>query len=121
MENNINYDIDYFINKFSVIPEDQWTTGELKEKGTNKYCAYGHCGVVTFNLTEITNTPEAKALTLIFGGDMWTVINMNDNKKWTPGTEIGMCSSYGKTPKERILNKLNELKNEQNQQANNIS
>jgi hypothetical protein len=41
---NNMYDIDYFINKLSAIPDEQWGTGRVECDG--KYCVMGHCGTI---------------------------------------------------------------------------
>lgn len=116
MENSIiNYDIDYFLDKFSNIPDENWTTGELKEKGTNKYCAFGHCDITTLTLKDINNNREASALVNIIG-NMWDVVYINDGTDKYANLHY---SHLGATPKERIINSLKEIKsqNEQNQQS----
>ena len=42
----MNYDVDYFIQKFEAISEDKWVTGFLGSGGREgQHCALGHCGV----------------------------------------------------------------------------
>lgn len=36
------YDVNYFIDKFSAIPEYKWTWGSIRSGG--KSCAFGFCG-----------------------------------------------------------------------------
>ncbi len=38
----IKYLIEQFTRKFSAIPEDRWTTGEVQNK-KGKRCVFGHC------------------------------------------------------------------------------
>lgn len=42
---NTRYDVDYFIAKFEAIPEKAWKTGCAGERGDDRHCALGHCGV----------------------------------------------------------------------------
>lgn len=51
------YNIQYFIDKFSAIPEEKWICGHLGNATIGR-CAYGHCGGYY--------TAEAKALSHIF-------------------------------------------------------
>lgn len=97
------YNIEYFIEKFSAIPEDRWAMGTVLSE--NRSCALGHCGVrVAESGTAYTSTEEADALVKIFGGadklNFGIVWRVNDN-----------CVDirWGDTPKERILNKLLSL------------
>lgn len=39
--NTPNYDIDYFINFFTAIPDEKWCAGALELDG--RHCALGHC------------------------------------------------------------------------------
>lgn len=38
----MNYDVDYFINKFEAIPEEMWCVG-LWVDSEGRKCALGHC------------------------------------------------------------------------------
>jgi hypothetical protein len=38
------YTVDYFLNKFSAIPEDRWYIGDFSNEDKNKFCALGLCG-----------------------------------------------------------------------------
>lgn len=98
----MKYDLDYFITKFSAIPECDWLEGSLQGDEPECKCALGHCNVT--DLDRITQE-EAIALIKIFGGkyasECDVVYDVND----------GNSSRYkGNNPKERILNRLNELK-----------
>jgi len=91
----MNYDLDYFINKFEAIPKSDWCIREFNNELDQK-CALGHCG------TSIEDgiTPEAMALM-----DLCKVRidSINDG---FPGTH-----KYGYNPKTRVVNYLKELKN----------
>lgn len=56
----MNYDVDYFINKFEAIPEDRWCMNEFRI-GSAK-CANGHCGLTD----EFQVTVESLALREMF-------------------------------------------------------
>lgn len=105
------FDVDYFINKFSKIPEENWLTGFLGEEGFGVHCALGHCGVHG----EYKETKESKALGELIlnseisleyihphlndpSGRMATIFEIND-------------SGEGSRPKENILNVLTLIKN----------
>ena len=97
----MKYDIDYFINKFEAIPDENWGINNFVLG--NKCCAYGHCGVV-FNTGE---TLESKALEEINKllpnyGFLGHFTRIND----------GLNHDYKQeTPKTRILAALNDIKN----------
>jgi hypothetical protein len=93
----MNYDVEYFINKFQSIPEDKWTTRNYTED--DKHCALGHCGVGSIR----GENPEAEALIEFF--DLLspgTIVYIND----------GLYTKYQQpTPKQRILAALYDIKN----------
>lgn len=95
------FTVDYFILKFSTIPDRLWTTGKYAgEQGTK--CAYGHCG-----LSSSEYIPEAAALTQLF--QRYLDVNpffIND------GHMMGVEAQFitGNTPKQRILNALKRIK-----------
>ena len=92
------YDADYFIEKFSQIPDDQWTTGNYAMDG--KCCALGHCGM----RSGFGAGYEASELDSLFGrvfGKTLAVVNVND----------GYCLEFNQpTPKARILAALQWIK-----------
>ena len=100
------YTLDYFINKFSSIPDEKWCEGEY-DVGYAK-CAMGHCGYALEKaIANISDgySEESKALQKLF------------NKTKTPAVEAINDGEYYQyqqdTPKERILAALNDLKNTQ--------
>ena len=111
-----NFDTDYFIAKFSPIPDDQWTTGEfVNDNGAR--CALGHCGCgrrLWQDRDGESKPEEPDALRFLFhvaGAPAVTAINDNkphimtyfsDNER----AEISSC----KTPKARVLLALNWIK-----------
>jgi hypothetical protein len=66
METEIKYTVEYFINKFEAIPEENWCT--LSFMNGNAKCAYGHCGVFNRDTFESKHTPESSALTYLTTG-----------------------------------------------------
>lgn len=101
----MTYDIDYFINKFESIPEENWIDGAL-EGIDNKKCAFGHCGVISTD-SLYKHTEESTALISLFGGEPGNnrcVYSIND------GHNLTSAERFATTPKQRILNKLKSLK-----------
>ncbi len=95
MNNPIQFTLDYFIDKFEAIPEDQIGMGQLSQ-----HCGLWHAGTRYEN--EASNqgykyTDEAKCLMALFG-DTSFVHHINDNQR------------LGGTPKSRILDALKALK-----------
>ena len=90
--NRPKFTVDYFIAKFSAIPAEKWATGVFHENGRS--CALGFCGMTSFQ----KETREAKALGKLFGG-IDKVVLTND-----------ASLLLGKTPKDRILERLGEIK-----------
>lgn len=92
------YTVDYFINKFSAIPECRWAVGEYSNRLTRNKCALGHCGVTEPRL----HTLEADELQDLFDRTICMhPIAVNDGSD--------KCASVyclGRTPKQRILNAL---------------
>lgn len=91
------YTTEYFIEKFSKIPEN-----EIGEGSINSHCILWHFGVRQYREEEIT--PELKEFGKIVGAKpeyVW--------KFW--GDIYSINDSFpGKTPKERILKELNRIK-----------
>jgi len=108
-----NYNIDYFLKKFDAIPEDKWIIAYLQDPiDQDKHCALGHCGVRNnYNIT----TEESIALMKIFNknhkrlkrniskGNFSNVYLVNDGDHYYDYI-------YGETPKERVINFLEECK-----------
>ena len=107
-----DYTLDYFIQKFEAIPEDNWSVGYIGHDGYR--CALGHCGVREVKdkstLPERDKdygwlmTEEAYALAdVAFGGLIDKIWKLNDR-----------AEDKGTTPKSRILNHLYSLKERTN-------
>lgn len=89
----MKYDLDYFIHKFSAIPEERWTTGKYVDDNGCK-CALGHLGESMIDTTE-----ESKQLTWL----VYDIDEVNDNR-------LNKYSHYGTTPKQRVVNYLKSLR-----------
>lgn len=92
------FDLEYFIDKFEAIPEDQWTTGEyINDDGCK--CAYGHCGL----RGSVSDTKESYALFNLDcnAKDSITCVNDNYNNSYI---------HLGSTPKQRVVNYLKSLR-----------
>lgn len=88
------YNVDYFLNKFDAIPDDQWTTGLYQSVLGDQCCALGHCGM----RVGITNV-ESSTLERIFKTHLnFHVAHINDGAP--------EFADLGSTPKERIMNAL---------------
>lgn len=90
------YTLEYFIKKFSEIPDSQWATKKFVI-GDRK-CAFGHCGAIQ----SAQDTNESKALMKLLStlGTM-DLFDVNDGKK--------PYAHLGSTPKERVINYLKSL------------
>lgn len=96
----MKYTIDYFIKKFTKIPNSKWTVGDFIDS-SGKSCALGHCGWCYGNY----ETEEGLALIDLFSvSGISSVAQLNDGG--------GSYNTYGKTPRTRILRALKNLKKE---------
>lgn len=108
------YNVDYFIQKFSAIPESKWGCGDLNKNG--KSCALGLCGVEVNDINYKQNVgvvsisnPEGDALARLLKSipetgtlDLYQsvyVINDSPSGKYPQPT-----------PKQRILAALHDIK-----------
>jgi|ERR1700690_2341401 len=101
------YDADYFISKFSAIPENKYFVGEYAHPNIDSFCALGHCGEhygnKKFNCDSV-KTAESSALRSLFAVHSINVALLND----------GMEDKYKQpTPKQRILAALYDIKRAQ--------
>ena len=94
------YSIDYFIDKLSKIPEEQWCTGAF-QRSKHMRCALGHCGE-----TNDRSTPEGEALRVLFGKCVTSIVSVNDGELFS-AEALALAAP---TPKERILNALRVIK-----------
>jgi len=116
----MDYSIEYFIEKFSTIPEEKWTVKQLEDSETGAHCALGHCGVTQKAFGNPYNyTEEGTALEKIFQ----TVPSIWNTGSYVPSTNdngYGMGIGCTKTlPKERILITL--LKAQEIRDAKNLA
>lgn len=92
------YTVDYFIKKFSAIPENMWIVGSFGSPGRPR-CALGHC---------LDNTKEVESLQNLMKNFACYATSINDNKD----------SKYQQsTPKQRILAALYDIKTMQQSKA----
>lgn len=96
----MNYNADYFINKFEPIPESKWCIyAMINDKGQK--CARGHCNAGIRMDIKIYPSIEDNALCELFeklGHQVWDVNN-------------GYHGPYQQlTPKQRILAALRDIK-----------
>lgn len=94
MEQEKEYTVDYFINKFEAIPEDEWFVGYFQNEYNSKQkCALGHC-----DYDNISSSKEGRILINLLNG---YVSEINDGKH----------TQYQQTtPKQRILAALYDVK-----------
>lgn len=104
-EKQVTYDVDYFIKKFEVIPDELWYIGDFQNIDGSKHCAMGHCG----RGSEIANA--LCFLGMDYGISFPSVNDAtyencasdeNDSKFWNLDT-----------PKQRVLSALNYIKSQQ--------
>ena len=86
----------YFIDKFTAIPDDRWIVGDYVDDD-GRCCALGHCGV----RSSADSNPEADSLRSLFG-DGIKVAEINNE-----GSEL----PFGPDPlaKYRIIAALEKL------------
>jgi hypothetical protein len=113
MENK--FTVDYFIEKFSKIPDKNWCTQYLLSS-LGKSCALGHCGVRSNNIIAFGGIEheEGSALAKILAP-----VSMQD-AEYSVVYEINDGHNYNykqPTPKQRILAALYDIKKMQDGQA----
>lgn len=90
------YTVDYFINKFEAIPDNEWTMNSYIDK-LGRHCALGHCGCTNPNYTI-----EGKALENLFEKHLCTAVTyVNDDRE---------DLFKQQTPKSRVIAALKEIK-----------
>lgn len=94
------FTVDYFINKFQAIPEEQWTT-EKFSNDLGQHCALGFCG---WSQTK-DELQEGRALIDL----CWNYLD--SSIAWI---NDGLEDKYQEsTPKSRVLAALNDIKKKQ--------
>lgn len=97
----MKYDVNYFIKKFTAIPEKAWCTQVFDNK-CGQHCALGHCGIIP---NKVPYTKESNELSLLFIKYYYfNVTTVNDN----------IYSNNEPTPKLRILKALKTIKDKIN-------
>lgn len=100
MDNKFN--LEYFIKKFSDIPEEKWTTGQFVDE-SGCMCAYGHCG----DRKGQEDGKESKDLSRIImdKDEVWPyhLADINDGN-------YDHEETYGNNPKDRVVNYLKSLR-----------
>lgn len=81
-----NFTREYFIAKFTAIPEDQWCTGCLTDE-SGRHDAFGHCTGSVFD-----DKSERHGLSLVLRGVSAINDQIGDGRRFTQTT-----------PKQRIL------------------
>lgn len=111
----MNYTVDYFIDKFESIPEEELCIDVLLEKNTHNRCAQGHCGLVKSKdlksimaVSKIENVPfylrEGWSLRKLFETNGLNVAEVNNGKN----------PKYNQTTvKGRVLTALRDIKKTQ--------
>lgn len=90
----MEYNVEYFLNKFSKIPNDRWCKADLGSDG--KHCALGHCGVTDGDIDIIGNidNEEGSALSNVlknvspYESPYEIVFQINDCDGENPKTNI---------------------------------
>ena len=90
-------DADYFIQKFTAIPEEWWIVGEIRDE-CGRCCAFGHCGELNDDNTPLT--AESTALVELLQ-PLGRVADINDNSPRVYSEP---------TPRARILAALEWIK-----------
>ena len=94
----MNYDLDYFITKFTAIPDEFWCTGEyISKDNSERRCALGHCGEDEYD------GPTEESLTL------YELVHKNLNIHISELNDYS-CDDYPQpTPKGRVLAALHKI------------
>lgn len=99
------YNVDYFIAKYTAIPEELWTV-DTREDGFGRRCAHGHCAPTNVNAYQSCNTPEEVALRALS--------DLQDDDCFFVNVNNGRHRKYKQsTPKQRILAALYDIKAKQ--------
>lgn len=102
------FTVDYFIQKFSAIPDELWGCGRCENGG--RRCALGHCGTDTLRVWKDYNA-EIQAL-----GNLMQPLEAPEDAGNSPDVTVhlindGQHKAYQQdTPKARILAALEQIK-----------
>jgi len=116
----MNYDVNYFIEKFSKIPESCWHVGGYSD-GRGASCALGHCGLdYSHENKRLFGCPygeEQAALYKVFG-ESFDAHMKNENTAIVARINDGYNDEYQQpTPKQRILAALYDIKKLQEKES----
>jgi hypothetical protein len=110
------YDVDYFIGKLSAIPESLWYEGSYTHPNIDdSHCVLGHCGERYQNdsitTDRIHRTNESSILrSLVAEYIRCDIVEINDM--------VNHPKYHQRTPKQRILAALYDIKRAQDPQFN---
>lgn len=97
----MNYNVDYFLNKFREIPEENWCVNTY-QADEDTFCAFGHCGARVSDTGRDITTSESHALLDLIQRNL---------RDFVAGINDGDSPDYQQaTPKERILAALMDIK-----------
>jgi hypothetical protein len=99
------YTVDYFIDKFSKIPDSKWRTNSYNYNG--RCCALGHCGYTWEKETNLGKVLER----LVQNNLAVSIESINDGKN--DGNDY--IPFKQKKPKARVLAALKKIKKLQSQ------
>jgi hypothetical protein len=102
------YNIDYFIQKFELIPANQWCTHE-SVLPTGEKDVWGHCGHIPVAGSNNLNSEEAVTLYMMTIHFLGPLTSINDGDATFQGGK-----PRGNNPKDRIVNALKFFRYEMN-------
>ncbi len=97
IDRDYRFDLQFFIDKYEAIPEENWCESKMYIPGTHKKCALGHTGHSDNGSKYVTLTDEGAQLLKIAR----SVSRINDVKGYGYDQD---------TPKQRVLAYLRDLK-----------
>jgi len=101
----MEFNKEYFINKFKKIPSDQWCRGILNDNN-QRYCALGHLGIEKYS--QINDNKRAQALCKIINGDKKIDENLDGRFGYLNVSRINDLKENN--PKTNIINFLINIK-----------
>lgn len=113
------YTVDYFIEKFEKIPENNWCRNRFREG--DKYCAQGHCGMNMSNAPRIWAATSAKFFpeSLLEGFWLVNLFKIGLGSNVVGEINNGIDTRYRQqTPKKRILAALHDIRDKLLQNEN---
>lgn len=109
----MQYDVDYFINKFKAIPKEKWIKGGLFDyPHTGNHCALGHLGMLTYPNKFEQLPKEVQAFVKLTGAE--TNLVHNDYFIGVDWSAVYSINDKGDTnAKDNVLKFLEEVKAKQ--------